>query len=200
MKPARVLMRSGFTMIEFVLVLALLAILTARLGSVALNSTTGRQMDLVRQTEQLRRDLAHLQALALNTGAAYRINIGREMENACTTTAMGTSCTQVLSRYKYWVTCLRVIAGSPCADTTGTVIDPVTRQELKTVLDDGIALVATDAGSAVVSALDFDSMGRPVSGAALIATNPARSLTLSAVSRTATVALRPITGFVEVSY
>ena len=200
MKPVRVPMRNGFTMIEFILVLAVLAILCARLGSVALNSATGRQMDLVRQSEQLRRDLAHLQAVALNTGAAFRLNMGREMENVCTTSATGTACTQVLSRYKYWVTCSRVVAGTPCADTTSTVLDPVTRKEWKVVLDDGVSLLATDAASATVSALDFDSMGRPMSGAGLIATNPARSLTLSAASKTAVVAVRPITGFVEVSY
>lgn len=200
MKPAGVSMRSGFTMIELVLVLAILAILSARLGSVVLSSNASQQIGLVKQTEQLRRDIAHLQALALNTGAAFRLNIGRETQNVCTTTATGTSCSQIPSLYKYWITCTRVIATTPCVDTTGTVIDPVTGQELKTVLDNGVSLIATDASSVTVSTVDFDSVGRPVSGANLIASNPARSFTLSAASKTTTVALRPITGFVEVSY
>lgn len=200
MKPAKVVMQSGFTMIELVLVLAILAILSARLGSVVLNSNTSQQMDLVKQTEQLRRDIAHLRALALNTGAAFRLNIGRKTENVCTTTATGTSCIQVLSPYKYWITCTRVIATTPCVNTADTVIDPVTGQKLETVLDNGVSLTAADASSVTVSTVDFDSVGRPVSGANLIASNPARSFTLSAASKTATVALRPITGFVEVSY
>lgn len=200
MIPAKASLQSGFTMIEFVLVLTIIAILSARLGSVVLNSNTSQQMALVKHTEQLRRDIAHLQALALNTGAAFRLNIGRETQNVCTTTATGTSCTQIPSLYKYWITCTRVIAATPCVNTTDTVIDPVTGQELKTVLDNGVSLTATDASSATVSTVDFDSVGRPVSGANLIASNPARSFTLSAASKTATVALRPITGFVEVSY
>jgi hypothetical protein len=80
------------------------------------------------------------------------------------------------------------------------VIDPVTGQEFKTVLDSGVSLTATDASSVTVSTIDFDSLGRPITGANLIASNPARSFTLSAASKTATVALLPITGFVEVRY
>lgn len=200
MKPAKVLMRSGFTMIELVLVLAIVAILSARLGSVVLNSNTSQQMGLVKQTDQLRRDIAHLQALALNTGAPFRLNIGRETQNVCTATPTGPSCIQVPSLYKYWITCTRVIAATPCTDTTSTVIDPVTRQELKTVLENGVSLTATDASSNTVNTADFDSVGRPISGANLIASNPARSFTLSAASKTVTVALLPITGFVEVRY
>ncbi|HEX8887147.1 MAG TPA: hypothetical protein VF797_21890 [Noviherbaspirillum sp.] len=187
-------------MIELVLVLAIIAILSARLGSVVLNSNTSQQMGLVKQTEQLQRDVAHVQALALNTGAPFRLNIGREMQNVCTTTAIGTSCIQVPSLYKYWITCTRVIATTPCVDTTRTVIDPVTGQELTTVLEPGVSLTVTDASSATVRTVDFDSIGRPMSGANLISANPARSFTLSAASKTVTVALLPITGFVEVRY
>jgi prepilin-type N-terminal cleavage/methylation domain-containing protein len=200
MKSARIFMNSGFTIIELVLVLAIIAILSARLGSVVLNSNTSQQMGLIKQTEQLRRDIAHLQSLTLNTGAPFRLNIGRETQNVCTTTPTGTSCNQVPSLYKYWITCTRVIAATPCADTTSTVIDPVTGQEFKTVLDSGVSLTATDASSVTVSTIDFDSLGRPITGANLIASNPARSFTLSAASKTATVALLPITGFVEVRY
>lgn len=193
-------MRSGFTMIELVVALAIIAVLSASLGSVVLKSNTSQQMALVKQTEQLRRDIAHLQALGLNTGATFRLNIGRETQNVCTTTPTGTSCIQVPSLYKYWMTCTRVIAGTPCLDTTSTVFDPVTGQELKTVLDASVSLTATDASSATANTVDFDSVGRPISGANLIATNPARSFTLSAASKTTTVALLPITGFVEVNY
>ena len=200
MKPAEVLMRSGFTMIELVLVLAIIAILSARLGNVVLNSNTSQQMGLVKQTEQLQRDIAHLQALALNTGGAFRLNVGRETQNVCTTTTTGTSCIQGTSLYKYWITCTRVIATTPCVDTTSTVIDPFTGQELKTVLETGVSLTAADASSATVSTVDFDSVGRPISGANLIAAYPARAFTLSAASKTAMVALLPITGFVEVNY
>lgn len=200
MRPAKALLQSGFTMIEFVVALTIIAILSASLGSVVLKSNTSQQMALVKQTEQLQRDIAHLQALALNTGAALRLNIGRETQNVCTTTSTGTSCVQVPSLYKYWITCTRVIPGTPCLDTTRTVVDPVTGQELTTVLDSDVSLTAADASSVTVSTVDFDSVGRPISGANLIAANPARSFTLSAASKTATVVLLPITGFVEVSY
>lgn len=192
--------RGGYTLIEFIVVLAVLGILSARLSGMALNANTSKRLGLVKQTEQLRRDIAHIQALALNTGAALRLNIGRETSNVCTTTASGTTCTQVPSNYKYWVTCPRALAATPCVDTTSTVLDPVTKQELKVVLEDGLTLSATDGLSVSAVSVDFDSVGRPVSGPSLIASNPARTFTLSGGGKSGAIALRPITGLAEVSY
>ncbi|HUT40679.1 MAG TPA: type II secretion system protein [Gammaproteobacteria bacterium] len=70
-----------------------------------------------------------------------------------------------------------------------TVTDPATQQPYTMTLDNSVTLSGTDTG--------FDSLGRPVAAGSLLAA--ARVFTLSGSSRTATVTLSPVTGFVTVT-
>jgi hypothetical protein len=67
------------------------------------------------------------------------------------------------------------------------VIDPVTNQPFSIALENGIGLSGAN--------VDFDSLGRPVSGAAIITSTPARTFTLSADGVSQSVLLEPLTGF-----
>ena len=87
----------------------------------------------------------------------------------------------------YSVSCVTVSANPPCDNTP--VVDPVTNQAFSISLEAGISLSG--------AATDFDTMGRPVSGGALIDTIPARTFTLSADGATYSVVLEPLTGFVS---
>lgn len=166
----------GYTMLEMAIVLVLLGILGA---SAALRMTAVSQHDVLDQADVLRRDIARVQAIAMAQGVALRL----------TAASSG-----------YTVSCLTTASGTPC-DAVGKILkDPATGSNVTVALQNGVGLLATDANGAAATVTDFDSLGRPWSGAALIASNPARIFRLSAASRTATVALRPISGFTEVSY
>lgn len=88
----------------------------------------------------------------------------------------------------YSVSC--VIAGAAPCDSS-PVIDPVTQAPFTVSLESGISLAG--------AAMDFDALGRPVSGGSLISSSPARSFILSADGVTQTVAVQPLTGFVALS-
>jgi hypothetical protein len=63
-----------------------------------------------------------------------------------------------------------------------------------------LAMTSQDSSNVTATTVDFDSIGRPSSGSALIATNPARTFAITGAARTSSVILRPVTGFAEVSY
>ena len=69
------------------------------------------------------------------------------------------------------------------------VTDPATMQAFQVTLDNSVTLTGSNTS--------FDSLGRPVAGGALLAAP--RVFTLSGGSRTATVTLSAVTGFVSVS-
>jgi prepilin-type N-terminal cleavage/methylation domain-containing protein len=77
-------------------------------------------------------------------------------------------------------------------DTSGTVDDPATGAAFEVLLQHGVVIISG-------SSFSFDSLGRPKSGG-FITSNPARSFTLQGGSKSATVTVRPLTGFVEVSF
>jgi hypothetical protein len=124
--------------------------------------------------DSLRRDLGHIQSLALTYGIALRLN---------------------LSTTGYMVTCLATVP--PCATVGGTLIDPTTSHAFAVTFPSGLTMTGLNSSNATV---DFDSIGRPISSGTLIATNPARTLALTGASKTSYIYLRPITGFAEVSY
>lgn len=70
-----------------------------------------------------------------------------------------------------------------------TITDPATREPYTVTLENGVTLSGTDSA--------FDSLGRPVAAGSLLAV--AHVYTLSGSSRTATITLSPITGFVTVT-
>lgn len=206
----------GYTMLEIVVVLVLIGIL----GAIALvKIRASSQIDALESADVLRRDIARIQAIALKTGVPLRLNVGIEITDLCNNVAassyttnittlppLGQSCKRFV-RPAYWVSCPKVIPNTPCLNTTEPIKDPITNANFKFPTEtynfgvyEKVAISAVDASSTNVSTVDFDSIGRPWSGASLIASNPARTFTLSAASKTATVILRPITGFTEVSY
>ena len=85
---------------------------------------------------------------------------------------------------------LDIQSANSYAITDGTAaISDYTNQVQNFVLDNGVTLSGPDQV--------FDSLGRPLNGAGLLATS--RSWTLSGESATATVQLQPLTGFVTVT-
>jgi prepilin-type N-terminal cleavage/methylation domain-containing protein len=216
MRPPLSKQIDGYTMLEIIVVLVLLGIL----GATALvKIKASSQIDALESADVLRRDIARIQAIALKTGVPLRLNVGIEITDVCNNVASTTFTTNTTTlpglsqsckrtvRSAYWVSCPKVIAGTLCLNTDKPIKDPATNTEFKYPTEaynfavvEQVAVSAADASSANASTVDFDSIGRPWSGTSLIAGNPARTFTLSAASKTATVTLRPITGFAEVSY
>lgn len=164
--------RRGFTLVEMIAVMLIVGVLAAAVV-VRIGATNDRAA--INQADQFRRNLSHIQMLALGWGVTLRL----------ATAADGKS---------YFVTCRSYVSGTPCptATSVGTIpIDPVTGEDFSVTLTDGVLI--SPAGNSI----DFDSLGRPVSAGSLIATNPARSYTLSGGGTNATILLRPITGFAE---
>lgn len=206
----------GYTVLEIVVVIVLIGIL----GATALvKIKASSQIDAMESADVLRRDIARIQAIALKTGVPLRLNVGIEITDVCNNVATSSTTTNIATlpplgqsckrfvRPAYWVSCPKVIPNTLCLNTTGPIKDPVTNANFKFPAEaynfgvyENVAISATDGSSTPASSVDFDSMGRPWSGTGLIAGNPARTFRLSAASRTATVILRPITGFAEVSY
>jgi MSHA pilin protein MshC len=75
------------------------------------------------------------------------------------------------------------------ADSGTTVTDPASMEAFLITLDNGVTVAGTD--------IDFDSLGRPASAGTLL--SAPRIYTLSGTSKTASVTLSPVTGFVSVS-
>lgn len=164
----------GYTLVEAIVVLVVIGILSTALFA-RTDAVTKRSVP--DQADLLRRDLRHIQSLALTFGIALRLNI---------------------SSNGYNVTCLANV--SPCAIAGGILIDPTSGQLFSIVLPTGVTMTAVNSLNAAAYTVDFDSIGRPIFSGTLIKDNPARTFSLSGASKTSNVYLRPITGFAEVSY
>jgi len=163
----------GFSLLELVAVLIVVSILAAAVA-LRMDSTTERAA--TNQADQLRRNLAHVQVLAMGWGVTLRLTVAVN---------------------GYTVTCQTVLtpASPPCASVGLVPKDPATGDDFTVTLTDNVTLAAVGGNT-----VDFDSLGRPTSGGSLIATNPARTYTLTGGTRTATVSLLPVTGFASASY
>lgn len=178
MKPYRTIEHTrAYTLIEMIMVIVVVAIL-GRALLVKVSSVD--QRSVTDQADVLRRNITHLQSMALTYGVALRLSA---------------------TSNRYSVTCLTfaIVCAAPdpiaSVDPNATnliAIDPATGRAFSVSLSN-----VTLSGS---RSIDFDSAGRPTSGATLIATNPGATYVLSSGGRTATVVIRPITGFAEVSY
>jgi prepilin-type N-terminal cleavage/methylation domain-containing protein len=162
----------GFTLIEMVVVIIILGILAT---TVALHISAQTSHGVVVAADELRRNLSHVQALALGWGVRLRVAVSAD----------GTS---------YSVTCRTALARAPCIAVGDAVVDPATGQNFTVTLAGGVAL------SPASSVLDVDSLGRPVDNAGLLSANPAMTYTFSGGGRTTTVAVQPITGLASASY
>ncbi|MGB5305334.1 MAG: type II secretion system protein [Gammaproteobacteria bacterium] len=144
----------GFTLIELVTVL----VIVAALAAYALPNWSPDDTTVAAQADRLARDLRHTQALAMAQGRTLSFD--------------------VVSASAY-----RAAAGG------STVTDPATQENFLITLDNSVTLSGTDT--------DFDSLGRPVSAGSLLAA--ARVFSVTGSSRTATVTVSPVTGYVAVS-
>lgn len=80
-------------------------------------------------------------------------------------------------------------SGYRVTDSVTAITDPATMQNFQITLDNSVSVAGSDT--------DFDSLGRPTSSGTLL-TAP-RVFTLSGTSRTATITVSAVTGFVSIS-
>lgn len=160
----------GFTLLELVLVLTIISILSA---TAVISTRSTSQRAAVEAADKLRRDVAHIQALGMSYALSLRL----------TAAADGSG---------YNVTCRSIATFSPCTTLGASLIDPATGSAFSITFTDGVTISASSA------TLDFDSMGRPIAGTALLTANPAVTYTLTGSGTTAIVHVRPLTGFAEI--
>lgn len=138
MTPAAKTHQRGFTLQESVIVIVLIGIVSAATVMINIGGQTRHSATV--QADQLRRNLSHLQLLAISQGQRLRLAV---TANNYTVAACNTSaCT-----------------------STSPLTDPATGQNFSVNLTDGITFTAASQGT-----LDFDSLGRPQFAGALIAT------------------------------
>jgi prepilin-type N-terminal cleavage/methylation domain-containing protein len=146
----------GFTLIELVAVMVILA----TLGAVALPRFAHNDATVPAQADQLGRAIRHAQAMAMSQGQAFTVDIQSFTSYAITDG----------------------ITATPVRDPAG--------EEQSYTLINAVTLAGND--------VKFDSLGRPLNGAALAST--AQSWTLTGTGgNTASVRLQPVTGFVSVT-
>lgn len=141
-------------------------LIAAVLGVLAIQRFRPLETQSLQQAERLRNDIRHMQMLALTWGQPLRL-----------ATAAGS----------YSVAC--VSAGAAPCDAS-PVIDPATGRAFLVPLEAGLTL------SGPGFALDFDALGRPKNGAALIVANA--TLSVSGGGTVRSVLVQPISGFATV--
>lgn len=161
---------NGFTLIELIVGLMIISILAA---TVVLRVGIKTENDALIHADQLRRDLSHAQMLAISWSTPLRFSIS----------AGGAS----------YLVCLTTSA--TCTSSTDAVIDPATGDRFQVDMPNGVVLVSSGGTS-----VDFDSLGRPISGSNLITSNPARTYTFVGRTPNPVVTLQPVTGFAQLSY
>lgn len=208
----------GFTLVETIMVFLVLGVLSgviiSRTGNGQIPETSGQvminsgAMTTVSNADQANifaKDIARIQALALNNGVPLRMSITFDTVTYCDPSTSPTVCTPVRRNFKYDVKCLAFVSGTACTSGGLAFVDPLSGQNFLQSIDPLLTLTATDGSGAEALTLDFDSIGRPSLSTALIGTNPARvftfiaDITQSAAAGISSVTLRPITGFAEVS-
>lgn len=170
MKPISVC-HGGYTLIEMIAVMLIISIMTA---TVAIRMSSASERAVINQADQLRRDIAHVQALALSWGVRLRLSIASD----------GTG---------YSVNCLVIVANTPCTSLVTSPIDPATGQSFSVTLTDEVLIAPAS------NTVDFDSLGRPVSGGIPLSASPVRTYTLSSPGKSVKVTVQPITGFAATS-
>lgn len=127
---------AGFTLVELVITIVLVGVLSA--VAVTKISTQAKHSTVV-QADAFRRDLSHLQLLAISQGLRLRLLVNGAGTNYSVVSCSTSACT-----------------------TTNALTDPATGQSFSVNLTDSVTLAP------VSSTLDFDSLGRPQSGGSLM--------------------------------
>jgi type II secretory pathway pseudopilin PulG len=151
--------------------LTIIMIVIGVLGAIGLLRYQPAESGVGYQADRLMRDIRHMQMLAITWGMTLRL-------------------VPVASGYS--VRCASGSATAPC-NGAGTVTDPADGQPFQySPLENGVTLAGSN--------LDIDSLGRPVSGGALItAANPSFTLT-TGTGKVSTVTVQRLTGYVTVVY
>lgn len=173
MKTATRFRLGGFTLVELVITIVIIGILSAATVAYYINATA--QHGMTTQADKFRRDLSHIQLLAISQGQ-------RLMINASGSGYTVTSCTP----------------SSACGTTNCG--SPLYSVDLN---DPSVGLNNVSIAASPTNPLCFDSLGRPQDAGGLITANPATTYTLSGGGRSTdvTITVLPVTGFAQlVSY
>ena len=165
---------AGFTLVELIIAIILIGILSAivmtRINAKAQHSVTT-------QADQLRRNLSHIQLLAISQGARLKLAVAAGNYSVCPALTVDAEC--------------------PGNNATNAIGDPATGEKFSVNLTDGVVFTQPP------GYYHFDSLGRPVSGATgatlVLGTSTFR---LNGVDRNTPVIVTvlPITGFAQTSY
>lgn len=159
---------SGFTLIELVVTFVILGILSA---VVILNFGAKTQHGVITQANELRRNLSHIQLLAISQGVRLQLRVEGGGYSVCLATQ----------------SCSYLIPGN-------AITDPATGDKFNVTLSDASFTLGTGLHY-------FDTLGRPVSSATVspaLVTTPVK-FTLSGGEQTASVTVLPVTGFAQAS-
>lgn len=170
--------RRGFSLVELVIVIVVLGILSA---VVITNIGAKTQHSVTTQADQFRRNLSHLQLLAISQGARLKLVV--------------TPAT--LPTPDSYSVCLADVV--TCDSSTALPDDPVSGGRFSVNLTDGVKF--TD--PAVATPYYFDSLGRPVqdaTGSALVSGTTTFKLNGVGRATPVTVTVLPITGFAQTNY
>jgi len=161
----------GFTLIEFVIAIALIGIMSA---VVLINLNTRNQHSVTTQADEFRRALSHMQLLAISQGARLKLTVTSTNYSVCAAAT---------------VTCN---AASAILDPT--MDNPASAGRFSVALTDGASFTLGTGD------YYFDSLGRPVAAAAGTTLKPGTTtFKLNGVGRATdvTVTVLPITGFAQ---
>lgn len=167
---------SGFTLMELVITIVIISIMTA---VVLMNIGAKAQHGVTTEADMFRRDLSHLQLLAISQGVRLQMTV----------TSGGYTVTS----------CSTINSGN--GNCTGAFTDPATGVGFSVTLTD--AHFTTGTGISGPGNYWLDSLGRPVSaatGATLLSNATVFKLSDGSSSRCVTVTVRPITGFATTDY
>ena len=161
---------AGWSLIELTIVLAIAAVLIF----FAVRSFLPQDAVALQQAERLRNDIRHIQMLALTWGRPLRLVTGGNTYQVCCLDAAMAACLTTPPA-----------PPAPCA-VPDPVVNPATGKPFAVVLESGLSFAAA-------GALNFDSLGRPRNGGALIGANA--TITINGGSSARTVVVAPVTGF-----
>jgi prepilin-type N-terminal cleavage/methylation domain-containing protein len=161
----------GWTLVELVIVLVIMGVL----AYVVVRSLRPGEAQALQQAERLRDDLRYTQMLAMNQGRAKQLKLGAPASPA--------SC----AGSAYYVIDCTAGGTDPCTAAPNNAIADARQPGgfFCVSLPDGLALGGAD--------LYFDPLGRPKTGAALIAANATFTISGGGTQRSAVVT--PLTGF-----
>lgn len=164
----------GFSLVELIIVIVVLGILAA---TVVLSLGAKAQHSVTTQADQFRRNLSHLQLLAISQGVRLMLTVETNGYSVCNAVPVTANCN--------------------LANPTNAIDDPATGAKFSVALKDGVQFTSG------TGSYYFDTLGRPVqaaTGSLLVAGDT--PFNLNGVSRptAVTVTVLPITGFARTNY